>query len=222
MTSQSALTSEREKRVTAHTPPSRPMTTRASGIVGCVAGQPQRVFPTSSGDKLRLGGAHAMDGRLVAERKRGSVSNSRCSRSCATTRELEKMNISIAGRGVHRRKMPGLRNCGGFQPIGTPSRIWRSFVPVQCPRQIDIVIVLDDRILMVDLKDWPGRTSHSPRLDLGFEEDTVWLTLEDWLQLNRVLRSTRALIEYLRLVLRHREAPHGESIAVLHSCVDDH
>lgn len=65
-----------------------------------------------------------------------------------------------------------------------------------------------ERTVTQSLGDWPIAVvvdhPKSPQLDLGFESDAVYLTLEDWLQLNRVLRSTRAVVEYIRLVLQRR------------------
>ena len=64
------------------------------------------------------------------------------------------MNISIVGTGVRRREIAGIEKLRKL-----PSS-WYAFPnlellqPGSMPRQIDIAIVMDDRILIVDIKDW--------------------------------------------------------------------
>ena len=67
------------------------------------------------------------------------------------------MKINITGQGVHRREITGVEK---LRDLPTE---WYAFPNLEIirsgamPRQIDIVIVLDDRILLVDLKDWHGK-----------------------------------------------------------------
>lgn len=62
------------------------------------------------------------------------------------------MRINITGKGVHRREIPGIEKLRGL-----PAE-WYAFTnleliqPGSMPRQIDVVIVLDDRVIIADLK----------------------------------------------------------------------
>jgi len=66
------------------------------------------------------------------------------------------MKIQISGKGIHRREVPGIDKLRALPAD------WYSFTNLELvdsgsmPRQIDVVIVLDDRILIADLKDWNG------------------------------------------------------------------
>lgn len=66
------------------------------------------------------------------------------------------MNISNGGRGIHQREIPGLDKLREL-----PDN-WHAFtnldlsLPGKGIREIDVVIVLEDRILLIDLKDWRG------------------------------------------------------------------
>ena len=70
------------------------------------------------------------------------------------------MKINIAGQGVHRREITGVEKLRDLPPE------WYAFPNLEMirsgamPRQIDIVIVLDDRILLVD-RARAGRRCHS-------------------------------------------------------------
>src|SRR5579859_186893 len=82
------------------------------------------------------------------------------------------MRISISGKGIHRREVAGVEKLRGLP------KSWYAFTnleliqPGSMPHQIDVVIVLDDRILIVDLKDWHGRITSDG---------------EHWLQNDRVV-----------------------------------
>lgn len=67
------------------------------------------------------------------------------------------MHINISGKGVHRREIPGVDKLRSL-----PSQ-WYAFTNLELiqtgamPRQIDLVIVVDDRLIIADLKDWSGK-----------------------------------------------------------------
>ncbi len=67
------------------------------------------------------------------------------------------MEIRNQGRGVHAREIPGL------EKLKTLPREWYAFTNLELAigpgqsREIDLVMVIDDRVLLVDLKDWNGR-----------------------------------------------------------------
>lgn len=67
------------------------------------------------------------------------------------------MRIHISGKGIHRREVSGI------EKLRTLPSDWYAFTNLELieagamPRQIDVVIVLDDRILIADLKDWNGK-----------------------------------------------------------------
>jgi len=66
------------------------------------------------------------------------------------------MKISNNGRGIHVREIPGLEKLKAL-----PDN-WQAFtnldvsLPGKGVREIDVIIVLEDRLLLVDLKDWKG------------------------------------------------------------------
>ena len=68
------------------------------------------------------------------------------------------MKLRITGKGIHRREIAGIEKLKASLPSE-----WYGFTNLELiragatPREIDVVIVLDDRILLVDLKDWHGR-----------------------------------------------------------------
>jgi Nuclease-related domain len=83
------------------------------------------------------------------------------------------MEIRNQGRGIHAREIPGLEKLKSL-----PSD-WYAFTNLELTtgpgqsREIDIVMVIDDRVLLVDLKDWnakitvgDGRWFHGGR-DMG-------------------------------------------------------
>lgn len=68
------------------------------------------------------------------------------------------MNITLCGRGIHRREIVGLEKLRTSLPGS-----WYGFSNLEIAvgpgrgREIDVVIVAEDRIFLVDLKDWNGR-----------------------------------------------------------------
>jgi hypothetical protein len=68
------------------------------------------------------------------------------------------MDIKNQGRGVHEREIPGLEKLRALLP-----REWYGFTNLELAtgpgqsREIDLVMVIEDRVLLVDLKDWNGR-----------------------------------------------------------------
>lgn len=69
------------------------------------------------------------------------------------------MKISNNGRGIHVREIPGL------EKLKTLPDNWHAFTnldvsfPGKGMREIDVILVLEDRIMLVDLKDWKGPIS---------------------------------------------------------------
>lgn len=66
------------------------------------------------------------------------------------------MKITNSGRGIHQREIPGLEKLRGL-----PDH-WQAFtnldlaLPGKGVREIDLVMIVEDRLLLVDLKDWRG------------------------------------------------------------------
>ncbi len=66
------------------------------------------------------------------------------------------MKITNSGRGIHQREIPGLEKLKDL-----PDH-WHAFtnldlaLPGKGVREIDLVMILEDRLLLVDLKDWFG------------------------------------------------------------------
>ncbi|WP_102945969.1 AAA domain-containing protein [Stenotrophomonas sp. VV52] len=69
------------------------------------------------------------------------------------------MKISNNGRGIHVREIPGMEKLRAL-----PDN-WQAFtnldlsLPGKGMREIDVILVLEDRLLLVDLKDWKGPIS---------------------------------------------------------------
>lgn len=69
------------------------------------------------------------------------------------------MRISNNGRGIHVREIPGMEKLKAL-----PDN-WQAFtnldlsIPGKGMREIDVIMVLEDRLLLVDLKDWRGPIS---------------------------------------------------------------
>ncbi len=65
------------------------------------------------------------------------------------------MKVTNSGRGIHQREIPGIDRLKTELPDS-----WYAFtnldlaLPEKDVREIDLVMVLDDRVLLVDLKDW--------------------------------------------------------------------
>lgn len=66
------------------------------------------------------------------------------------------MKITNGGKGIHQREIPGIEKLKEL-----PDN-WHAFtnldlaLPGKGPREIDLIMVIDDRLIMVDLKDWIG------------------------------------------------------------------
>jgi hypothetical protein len=66
------------------------------------------------------------------------------------------MRIVNAGRGIHQREIPGIDRLRSL-----PNE-WIAFTNLdlslpQGSREIDVILIADDRILVIDLKDWHGK-----------------------------------------------------------------
>jgi hypothetical protein len=67
------------------------------------------------------------------------------------------MKITNCGRGVHRREVVGVERLKAL-----PQQ-WYAFTNLDLAvspgksREIDVIMVADDRIFLIDLKDWAGR-----------------------------------------------------------------
>ena len=119
------------------------------------------------------------------------------------------MKIQVSGKGIHRREVPGIESLRALPAD------WYCFTNLELvdsgsmPRQIDVVIVLDDRILIADLKDWNGRiTSDADRWFLnGKSIDTS--PVKKILENARIIKGL--LQRYLKKELRNpvdSHAPH--------------
>ena len=57
------------------------------------------------------------------------------------------------------------------------------------------------------VEDWPVLVildhPQMPKVDLGFQDDVIWLTFADWRHVQRYLRSTHATLHYVRRVLKN-------------------
>ena len=66
------------------------------------------------------------------------------------------MKITNCGRGIHQREIPGL------EKLKELPNNWHAFtnldmaLPGRGAREIDVVMIIEDRILLIDLKDWIG------------------------------------------------------------------
>jgi hypothetical protein len=115
------------------------------------------------------------------------------------------MHVSITGKGIHRREVVGIEKLRHL-----PSR-WYCFTnleliePGSMPRQIDVIIVLEDRILIVDLKDWRGKiTSDSDRwFQNGRSADTS--------PVKKILENARMMSTALKAFLT-RGVPRGSRL----------
>ena len=125
------------------------------------------------------------------------------------------MNINIAGRGVHRREITGVEKLRGLPPD------WYAFPNLEIiragamPRQIDIVIVLDDRILLVDLKDWRGKISSDS--ERWFQNDRV----VDTSPVKKILENARILKGELENYLAKKNGPafNRREVPLVEGCV---
>lgn len=119
--------------------------------------------------------------------------------------QVQNVDIRNQGRGVHEREISGLEKLRGQLP-----RDWYGFTNLELTigpgqsREIDIVMVIEDRILLVDLKHWNGRIT---------AEDGRWFN--DDLDMGpspveKIRSSARKVAEILKAHLRDRaKAPGG-------------
>lgn len=127
------------------------------------------------------------------------------------------MNISLSGKGVHRREVPGIEKLRGLPPH------WYAFPNLELieqgsmPRQIDVVVVLDDRILIADIKDWHGRIASDG--DRWFQNDRS----VDTSPVKKILENARILKTLLSQYLaktegrsfNSRDVPLVEGVVIL-------
>jgi hypothetical protein len=125
------------------------------------------------------------------------------------------MKITITGKGINRREVVGVEKLHAL-----PSD-WYCFTnlelirPGAMPREIDIAIVLDDRILLVDLKDWHGRiTSDGSQWS---QNDRVVGTSP----VRKILDNARVLAGELRQYIRRTRPPSlsPDAIPLVEGCV---
>jgi hypothetical protein len=115
------------------------------------------------------------------------------------------MKITISGTGVHRREIAGIDKLRGL-----PST-WYCFTnleliePGYMPRQIDVIIVMEERILIIDLKDWRGKiTSDAERwFQNGRSADTS--------PVKKILENARKLATVLKAFLL-KNLPRGTRV----------
>lgn len=66
------------------------------------------------------------------------------------------MKITNGGKGIHQREIPGI------EKLKDLPEHWHAFtnldlaLPGKGAREIDLILVIEDRLLLVDLKDWVG------------------------------------------------------------------
>ena len=119
------------------------------------------------------------------------------------------MEVKNQGRGVHAREIPGL------EKFKTLPREWYAFTNFELAigpgqsREIDLVMVIDDRVLLVDLKDWnglitsnDGRWLHNGR-DMGPSP------------VGKIWENARKVAEVLKAHLRDRakSSPRGPKLS---------
>ncbi len=115
------------------------------------------------------------------------------------------MRISISGKGIHRREVAGVERLREL-----PSD-WYAFTNLELiqlgsmPRQIDVVIVLDDRIVIADLKDWSGRITSDA--DRWFQDDRT----VDTSPVKKILENVRIMASLLKGFLS-KKAPRGSKV----------
>jgi serine/threonine protein kinase len=72
-------------------------------------------------------------------------------------RVIGKMQIKNAGQGIHQREIPGIAKLRNI------TASWYGYANLEIylspgeSREIDVFLVLDERILLIDLKDWNGK-----------------------------------------------------------------
>jgi serine/threonine protein kinase len=115
------------------------------------------------------------------------------------------MRIAISGKGIHRREVPGV------EKLRTLPAEWYAFTnleliqPGEMPRQLDVIIVLDDRILIADLKDWRGKITSDG--DRWFQNDRY----VDTSPVKKILENARMLATLLSGFLRKNSGRAGNT-----------
>lgn len=123
------------------------------------------------------------------------------------------MKIQVSGKGIHRREVVGIDKLRAL-----PAE-WYCFTNLELvdsgamPRQIDVIIVLDDRILIVDLKDWNGRiASDSDRWFLnGKSVDTS--------PVKKILENVRIIAGLLQRYLKKDPQTRTTPLPLIEGCV---
>ena len=123
------------------------------------------------------------------------------------------MKIQVSGKGIHRREIVGIDKLRALPAD------WYCFTNLELvdsgsmPRQIDVILVLDDRILLVDLKDWNGKiTSDSDRWFLnGKSVDTS--------PVKKILENTRIIAGLVQRYLRKDPGTRTAPLPLIEGCV---
>jgi hypothetical protein len=117
------------------------------------------------------------------------------------------MEIRNQGRGVHSREIPGL------EKFKTLPREWYAFTNLELAtgpgqsREIDLVMVIDDRVLLVDLRDWNGRIT---------SDDGRWLHNKRDMgpsPVGKIRENARKVAEILKAHLRDRTKSSPRSLS---------
>jgi tRNA A-37 threonylcarbamoyl transferase component Bud32 len=128
------------------------------------------------------------------------------------------MKISISGKGIHRREVPGI------EKMRTLPSHWYAFTNLELvdagamPKQIDVILVLEDRILIVDLKDWSGKITSDG--DRWFQNDRA----VDTSPVRKILENARIMAGLLGRFLTKAAAGRGRKfnrweIPLIEGCV---
>ncbi len=121
------------------------------------------------------------------------------------------MKIHISGKGIHRREVPGIE-----KPRDLPSH-WYAFTNLELvdagsmPRQIDVIIVLEDRIIIADLKDWGGKITSNG--DRWFQNNRS----VDTSPVKKILENTRIMAGLLGRFLKKTAAK--RNVPLIEGCV---
>ena len=113
------------------------------------------------------------------------------------------MKIHKSGKGIHRREVPGIEKLRDLPPQ------WYAFTNLELvdarsmPRQIDVIIVCEDRIIIADLKDWGGKITSDG--DRWFQNDRN----VDTSPVKKILENTRIMAGLLGRFLAKTVATRG-------------
>lgn len=128
---------------------------------------------------------------------------------------MSKMWIRNAGRGIHQREIPGI------EKLSTLPSNWYAFTNLELSlgpgqsRENDVFLVIEDRILLVDLKDWGGT----------IETDGRWWNHNgrrvEPSPVDKVRSNARKLYEVLRgyLAEMYNTAPSKVAVPYCQGCV---